>query len=138
MNPRTSLDPAKKIPYLYMESNLCCSRVRLSYPGCVYQEYLNLHCTDVSVDAEGFLIITWPHLMSSISSHSLKVSDDGVQHTELLGFRLLFYGFVGYVCSTNFYLLFYPSSTHVRALLQLLLETFSLSPAELVWSRVGK
>jgi hypothetical protein len=27
-------------------------------------------------------------------------------------------GFVGYVCSTNFYLLFHPSSTHVRALSQ--------------------
>jgi hypothetical protein len=31
------------------------------------------------------------------------------------------HSFVGCVCGTNFYLLFYPSSTHVRALSQLLL-----------------
>jgi hypothetical protein len=30
-------------------------------------------------------------------------------------------GFVGYDCGTNFYLLFSPSSAHVRALSQLLL-----------------
>jgi hypothetical protein len=30
-------------------------------------------------------------------------------------------GFVGHVCSTNMYLLLYPSSMHVRALSQLLL-----------------
>jgi hypothetical protein len=45
-------------------------------------------------------------------------------------------GFVGYVCSENLYLRFYPSSTHVRALSQFLLYTFLLSPAELAWSRV--
>jgi hypothetical protein len=47
-------------------------------------------------------------------------------------------GFVGQVCSTNFYLLFYPSSTHVRALSQLLLHIFLLSPAELAWSHIIK
>jgi hypothetical protein len=46
--------------------------------------------------------------------------------------------FVGYVCSTNFYLLFFPSSTQVRALLQILLYIFLLSPAELAWSQVIK
>jgi hypothetical protein len=40
-------------------------------------------------------------------------------------------GFVDYVCSTNFYLLFYPTSTHVHALSQFLLYIFLLSPAEL-------
>jgi hypothetical protein len=45
-------------------------------------------------------------------------------------------GFVGYDSGTNFYLLFYPSSTHVRALSQTLLQMFLLSPAELAWSRV--
>jgi hypothetical protein len=30
-------------------------------------------------------------------------------------------GFVGYVCSTNFYLIFYPTSMHVRVLARLLL-----------------
>jgi hypothetical protein len=45
-------------------------------------------------------------------------------------------GFVGYVCSTNFYLLFHPSSTHVRALSQFLLYNFLLSPAELAWSQM--
>jgi hypothetical protein len=45
-------------------------------------------------------------------------------------------GFVGYLCSTNFYLLFYPSSTHVGALSQFLLYIALLSPAELVWSQV--
>jgi hypothetical protein len=45
--------------------------------------------------------------------------------------------FVGYVCTTNFYLLFYPSSTHVRALSQFLLYTL-LSPAEIVWSQAIK
>jgi hypothetical protein len=47
-------------------------------------------------------------------------------------------GFVGKVCSTNFYFLFYRSSTHVRALSQFLLHIFWLSPAELVWSRMTK
>jgi hypothetical protein len=47
-------------------------------------------------------------------------------------------GFVGYVCSTNFYLLFYPSSMHVRALSQFLLYIFFLSPAELACSQVIK
>jgi hypothetical protein len=47
-------------------------------------------------------------------------------------------GLVGYVCSTNFYLLFYPCSKHVRALSQFLLYIFLLSPAELAWSQVIK
>jgi hypothetical protein len=47
-------------------------------------------------------------------------------------------GFVSSVCSTNFYLLFYPSSTHVRALSQFLLCIFLLSPNELAWSQVIK
>jgi hypothetical protein len=38
---------------------------------------------------------------------------------------------VGYVCSTNFYLRFYPSSTRVRDLSQFLLYIFLISPAEL-------
>jgi hypothetical protein len=38
--------------------------------------------------------------------------------------------FVGYVSSANFYFLFYPSSTHVLALLQFLLYIYLLSPAE--------
>jgi hypothetical protein len=38
-------------------------------------------------------------------------------------------GFVGYVCITNFYLLFHPSSTSVRALSQFLLSIFLFSPA---------
>jgi hypothetical protein len=45
-------------------------------------------------------------------------------------------GFVGYVRTTNFYLLFYPSSAHVRALSQVLSYIFLLSPAELPWSQV--
>jgi hypothetical protein len=47
-------------------------------------------------------------------------------------------GFVGYVCSKKFYLLFHPSSTHVRAFSQFLFCIFLLSPAELAWSRVIK
>jgi hypothetical protein len=47
-------------------------------------------------------------------------------------------GFVGYVCSTNFYLLFCPSSTHVGASSQFLLCNFLLSPAELAWSQMIK
>jgi hypothetical protein len=47
-------------------------------------------------------------------------------------------GFVGYVCSTNFYLLFYPSSTHVRVLSQFLLPVFLLPPAELASSQAIK
>jgi hypothetical protein len=47
-------------------------------------------------------------------------------------------GFVGYVCSTNFYLLFHPSSTHVGASSQILLCNFLLSPAELAWSQMVK
>jgi hypothetical protein len=47
-------------------------------------------------------------------------------------------GFVGYVCSTNFYLLLYPSSTHVGASSQFLLCNFLLSPAELGWSQMIK
>jgi hypothetical protein len=38
----------------------------------------------------------------------------------------------------NFYLIFHPSSTHVRALSQFLLCIFWLSPAELAWSQVIK
>jgi hypothetical protein len=41
-------------------------------------------------------------------------------------------------CSTNFYLLFHTSSTHVRALSQFVLRIFLLSPAKLAWSRVIK
>jgi hypothetical protein len=52
-------------------------------------------------------------------------SDSGMQHTELL-------------CNTNFYLLFHPSSTHVRALSQFLLYIVLLSPAELAWSQIIK
>jgi hypothetical protein len=33
-------------------------------------------------------------------------------------------GFVGYVCSTNFYVRFYPSSTHVRAVSQFIITYF--------------
>jgi hypothetical protein len=40
-------------------------------------------------------------------------------------------GFVAQVCSTNFYLIFCPSSTHVRALSQFLLYIFLSSPAVL-------
>jgi hypothetical protein len=47
-------------------------------------------------------------------------------------------GFVGDVCSTNFYRLFYPSSTHVGASSQFLLCNFLLSPAELAWSQIIK
>jgi hypothetical protein len=47
-------------------------------------------------------------------------------------------GFVGYVCSTDFYLPFYPSSTHVVASSQCLLCNFLLSPAELAWSETIK
>jgi hypothetical protein len=47
-------------------------------------------------------------------------------------------GVVGYVCSTNFYLLFYPSSTPVGASSQFLLCNFLLSPAELAWSQMIK
>jgi hypothetical protein len=47
-------------------------------------------------------------------------------------------GFVGYVYSTNFSILFYPSSMHVHALSQFLLHIFLLSPAELAWSEVIK
>jgi hypothetical protein len=43
------------------------------------------------------------------------------------GGSALVFGFVGYVCSTNFYFLFYPSSTHVRALSLFLLYIFLLS-----------
>jgi hypothetical protein len=43
---------------------------------------------------------------------------------------------LGYVGSTNFYLLFYFSSAHVRALSQFLLNIFFLSSAELAWSQV--
>jgi hypothetical protein len=46
--------------------------------------------------------------------------------------------FVGCVCSTNFYRLFYPSSTHVGASSQFLLCNFWLSPAELTWSQTIK
>jgi hypothetical protein len=53
-----------------------------------------------------------------------------------MGARAL--GFVGYVCSTNFYRLFYPSSTHVGASLQFLNCNFLLSPAELAWSQMIK
>jgi hypothetical protein len=38
----------------------------------------------------------------------------------------------------NFYLLFYPSSTHVRALSLFLVHIFLLPPAELAWSQVIK
>jgi hypothetical protein len=48
------------------------------------------------------------------------------------------FGFVGYACNTNFYLLFYPSSTDVGALSQFLLCNFLLSPAELAWSQMIK
>jgi hypothetical protein len=44
-------------------------------------------------------------------------------------------GFVGNAFSTNFYLLFHPSSRHVRVLSQFLLYIFLLSPAELAWSQ---
>jgi hypothetical protein len=47
-------------------------------------------------------------------------------------------GFVDYVLSTNLYLLFYPSSTPVRALSQFLSHIFLLYPAELAWSQVIK
>jgi hypothetical protein len=47
-------------------------------------------------------------------------------------------GFVGYVCSTNFYLLFYPSSMPVGASSQFLLWNSLLSPAELAWSQMIK
>jgi hypothetical protein len=47
-------------------------------------------------------------------------------------------GFVGWVCSINFYLPFYPSSTNLRALSQFLLHIFLLSPSELAWSQVMK
>jgi hypothetical protein len=49
-----------------------------------------------------------------------------------MGARVL--GFVGYVCSTNFYRLFYSSSTQVGASSQFLLCNVWLSPAELTWS----
>jgi hypothetical protein len=51
-----------------------------------------------------------------------------------MGARAL--GFVGYVCSTNFYGLFYPSFTHVGASSQSLLCNFLLSPAEIAWSQM--
>jgi hypothetical protein len=47
-------------------------------------------------------------------------------------------GFVGYVCSTNFWPLFYLSSTHVGASSQFLLCNLLLSPAELAWSQMIK
>jgi hypothetical protein len=47
-------------------------------------------------------------------------------------------GFVGQVCSTKFYLLFYPSSTRVQPLLQFILHIFLLSATELAWSQVIK
>jgi hypothetical protein len=47
-------------------------------------------------------------------------------------------GFVGYVCSTIFYLPFYPSSMPVGASSQFLLCNFLLSPAELAWSQMIK
>jgi hypothetical protein len=47
-------------------------------------------------------------------------------------------GFVGYVCSTNFYLHFYPSSTHMGASSQFLLCNFLVSPAEIAWSQMIK
>jgi hypothetical protein len=47
-------------------------------------------------------------------------------------------GFVGYVCSRKFYLLFCPSSTIVGAPSQFLLCNFLLSSAELAWSQMIK
>jgi hypothetical protein len=47
-------------------------------------------------------------------------------------------GFVGYVCSTNFYLLSYPSFTRVGASSQFLLCNFLLSPTELAKSQMVK
>jgi hypothetical protein len=47
-------------------------------------------------------------------------------------------GFVGYVYSTNFYLLFHLISTHVRALSKFLLYTSLLPRTELAWSQVIK
>jgi hypothetical protein len=47
-------------------------------------------------------------------------------------------GFVGYVYSTNFYLIFHLSSMNVRALSQFLLYTFLLSSIELAWSQMIK
>jgi hypothetical protein len=46
-------------------------------------------------------------------------------------------GFVGYVCSTNFYLFFYRSFKHVGASPQFLLSNFLLFPAELTWSQMN-
>jgi hypothetical protein len=46
--------------------------------------------------------------------------------------------FVGYVCGKYFYLLFYLSSTNVRALSQFLLHIFLLSPFDIDWSQVFK
>jgi hypothetical protein len=55
--------------------------------------------------------------------------------SPLLCIGVLALGFVGYVCSTNIFLLFHLSSTtHVLDLSQFLL----LSPAELAWSQVIK
>jgi hypothetical protein len=48
------------------------------------------------------------------------------------------FGFVDYVCSTNFYLLFSPISTHVRTLSQFLFHIFLLYAAELAWSQMIK
>jgi hypothetical protein len=48
------------------------------------------------------------------------------------------FGFIGYVCSTNLYLIFYPSSMYVRASTQLLLYIVLIPPVELDWSRVIK
>jgi hypothetical protein len=46
--------------------------------------------------------------------------------------------FVGYVCNTNSYCLFYPRSTHVGASSQFLLCNFWLTPAELTLSQMIK
>jgi hypothetical protein len=48
------------------------------------------------------------------------------------------FGLLAIVCNIHFYLTFYPSPTNVRALSQLLLHIFLLSPFQIAGSQAFK
>jgi hypothetical protein len=72
------------------------------------------------------------HLLEYDAVKSFVPEDLGFTSLRKFGKLLLDY------CSADFHLLFYPSSTLVRALSQFLLYIFLLSPAELAWSQAIK